>query len=103
MHQSSFLLTDIRNCLAQWKTLTQDQWIHQVVEGYLIESPPVDNACPMYEIDKPRLEALDQEILDLYIWIGSEATQEEAIHAEQMGRDMFEVGGALFDRAIDHP
>ena len=28
------------------------------------------------------------------------ATQEEAIHAEQMGRDMFEVGGALFNRAI---
>ena len=30
----------------------------------------------------------------VYIWIGSEATQEEAIHAEQMGRGMFEVGGA---------
>ena len=30
----------------------------------------------------------------VYIWIGSGATQEEAIHAEQMGRGMFEVGGA---------
>lgn len=30
----------------------------------------------------------------VYIWIGSQATQEEAIHAEQMGRGMFEVGGA---------
>ena len=28
----------------------------------------------------------------VYIWIGSKATQEEAIHAEQMGRSMFEVG-----------
>ena len=27
----------------------------------------------------------------VYIWIGSETTQEEAIHAEQMGRSMFEV------------
>lgn len=27
----------------------------------------------------------------VYIWIGSQATQEEAIHAEQMGRTMFEV------------
>jgi hypothetical protein len=36
----------------------------------------------------------------VYIWIGSEATQEEAIHAEQMGRGMFEVGGALSNHAI---
>ena len=27
----------------------------------------------------------------VYIWIGSETTQEEAIHAEQMGRTLFEV------------
>lgn len=27
----------------------------------------------------------------VYIWIGSKTTQEEAIHAEQMGRSMFEV------------
>ena len=27
----------------------------------------------------------------VYIWIGKETTQEEAIHAEQMGRSMFEV------------
>ena len=27
----------------------------------------------------------------VYIWIGSQATQEEAIHAEQMGRSMFDV------------
>jgi len=27
----------------------------------------------------------------VYIWIGGETTQEEAIHAEQMGRSMFEV------------
>ena len=31
----------------------------------------------------------------VYIWIGSEATQEEAIHAEQMGRGMFEVGEVI--------
>lgn len=31
----------------------------------------------------------------VYIWIGSETTQEEAIHAEQMGRGMFEVGGVM--------
>ena len=29
----------------------------------------------------------------VYIWIGNEATQEEAIHAEQMGRSMFGVSG----------
>ena len=28
----------------------------------------------------------------VYIWIGSQTTQEQAIHAEQMGRTMFEVG-----------
>ena len=27
----------------------------------------------------------------VYIWIGKNSTQEEAIHAEQMGRSMFEV------------
>ncbi len=27
----------------------------------------------------------------MYIWLGSKTTQEEAIHAEQMGRTMFEV------------
>lgn len=27
----------------------------------------------------------------MYIWIGDQATQEEAIHAEQMGRSMFDV------------
>ena len=27
----------------------------------------------------------------VYIWIGDKTTQEEAIHAEQMGRTMFEV------------
>ena len=27
----------------------------------------------------------------VYIWIGGKTTQEEAIHAEQMGRTMFEV------------
>ena len=27
----------------------------------------------------------------VYIWIGKETSQEEAIHAEQMGRSMFEV------------
>jgi hypothetical protein len=31
-------------------------------------------------------------IVYIYIWIGNE---EEAIHAEQVGRGMFEVGGAL--------
>lgn len=36
----------------------------------------------------------------VYIWIGSEATQEEAIHTEQMGRGMFEVGGALTNHYI---
>ena len=36
----------------------------------------------------------------VYIWIGSEATQEEAIHAEQMGRGMFEVGGALSNHTL---
>ncbi len=30
----------------------------------------------------------------VYIWIGEKATQEEAIHAEQMGRSMFGVGVA---------
>ena len=29
----------------------------------------------------------------VYIWIGEKTTQEEAIHAEQMGRTMFEVCG----------
>ena len=67
-HAHTYIAGNIRNYLAQWKALTQDQWIHQVVEGYQIEfssAPPVDNACPMYKMDKPRLEALDQEILDL--------------------------------------
>ena len=67
-HAHTYIAGNIRNYLAQWKALTQDQWIHQVVEGYQIQfssAPPVDNACPMYEMDKPRLEALDQEILDL--------------------------------------
>ena len=31
----------------------------------------------------------------VYIWIGGETTQEEAIHAEQMGRTMFEVSQFL--------
>jgi len=31
----------------------------------------------------------------VYIWIGSQATQEEAIHAEQMGRTMFEVNNVI--------
>ena len=31
----------------------------------------------------------------VYIWIGNQATQEEAIHAEQMGRTMFEVGDVM--------
>ena len=30
----------------------------------------------------------------VYIWIGKETTQEEAIHAEQMGRTMFEVSAS---------
>ena len=43
----------------------------------------------------------------VYIWIGSETTQEEAIHAEQMGRSMFEVGqqqsGCLSLANISYP
>ena len=55
-------------CLVQWKAPTQDPWIHQVVEGYQIEFssvPPIGTLCQTYEMDKTRLEALDQEILDL--------------------------------------
>ena len=64
----TYIAGNIKNCLAQWKALTPDPWIHQVVEGYQIEFssvPPIGTSCPTYEIDKTQLEALDQEILDL--------------------------------------
>ena len=67
-HTNTYIAGSIRNYLSQWKDLTQDQWIHQVVEGYRIDfltTPPVGTSCPVYEIDQTRLEALDQEILDL--------------------------------------
>ena len=31
----------------------------------------------------------------VYVWVGSKTTQEEQIHAEQMGRTMFEVSGGV--------
>lgn len=36
----------------------------------------------------------------MYIWIGDQATQEEAIHAEQMGRSMFDVSKPMITRAL---
>ena len=41
-HAHTYIAGNIRNCLVQWKALTHEQWIHQVVEGYQIgfSSPP---------------------------------------------------------------
>ena len=50
------------------KTLTQNQWIHQMVEGYQIEfstTPLVGCSCPPYKMDRNWEEALDQEVTNL--------------------------------------
>lgn len=76
---------------ATYKRYNHDYTLHYGNFGMCLH-PTSNLVCSCSHILKVPFEGSEGSGI-VYIWIGSKTTQEEAIHAEQMGRSMFEVRG----------